>query len=360
MSPEEAALPVVTSPSRIAGSTTTTTAPPKSALAKPRVGSAGASARKSAHVVVPGPSPKSSAKAGSSSRQGADDGSSPGHTPYPSKAKVKAATAAADRSCSVAAASAAAGAAGSKAGTAAGTSSSVSHKKEVGYARAHSALKQYASKSATAEQQQSGSTPGASAKKAAAASPGVSSRLLQPTASYTAKTKAAAAADADPLVWSPPLTPEASDAAASQGGSSAAAAGAAASRPRLASKVVVPSPAAGSKAGREPSMAALKRSIKEKMAAKAQATVQEHGSSSAGQVRCRVCIYGCSLCVMRVCWHCTCGDAALCADPVRCQATTCACFCCLCMQLATLFRRSTRHVSAGWLCSCSRMYPEFA
>jgi hypothetical protein len=281
MSPEVVVLPVVTSPSRTAGSTSTTAAPPKSALAKPRVGSAGASVRKSAHVVVPGPSPKSSAKAGSSSRQAADDGSSPGHTPYPSKAKVKAATAAADRTCSLTAAAAA----GAKAGAAA-SSSSVSHKKKVGYARAHSALKHYATKSATAEQQAAGSV-GASNKKAAAASPGVSSRLLQPTASYMAKTKAAAAADADPLVWSPPLTPEASDAAAVPQSGSGAAGGAVASKPRLASKVVVPSPAG--KAAGEPSMASLKRSIREKLAAKAQATLAQDSSSSAGKVSRALC-----------------------------------------------------------------------
>lgn len=270
VSPELAALPVVTSPNRQAGSRTTTTAPPKSALAKPKATeSAGpktaSTARKSAHVVVPGPSPKGTGKttAGSSSRYsmgGAEDGSSPGHTPYPSKAKVKAATAAADRNSTAAAAG-------------------VSHKKEIGYARAHSALKQYASKSATAEQQ-AGDVDAISAPGSAmnTASPGLASRLLQPTASFKAKARGGAAPEADPLVWGPPPGPATPPAAA--------AVVVAGPRPRLASKVVVPSPPKAVAA--EPSMGQLKRSIKEVAAAKARATVAEHHSRIEAEKVCSV------------------------------------------------------------------------
>lgn len=251
--------------SRFTSSQATTAAPPKSAMAKPKDAATAdkkAAGRKSAHVVLPNPSPvKSSSKPvtgrhsmpGSSSGAGNDTSSSPGHTPFPTKSKVRAATAAAE--CAAAA-------------------KDVTLKKEIAYARAHSALKHYSSKPEQQTDEEMGSPAAAPASASKKSSSGgsrsttVTSRLLQPTASSMAKYRTSLTSEVDTHVWSPPEA-EASAAAPAAAGSI---------KPRLASKVVVPSPVQKQKA--EPSIKALKRAIKDKAEKKAKATVAEHKSSS--------------------------------------------------------------------------------
>lgn len=244
---------------RHTGSRSTPAAMPKSAMAKPKsaVGVAGKETeRKSAHVVLPGPSPvKSTAKpaAGRTNIAGgggaaSNDSSSPGHTPFPTKSKIRAATTAADR--------------------AAAAGKEVSLKKEIAYTRAHSALKQYSNKAdQQADLKADGSSPGeappSANKSSGSGGKVVSSRLLQPTASSMAKHRSSLASDADPHVWP---APESEGSVAAVGSS----------RPRLASKVVVPSPPPKV----EPSMKALKRAIKEKTEQKAKATVAENQSTA--------------------------------------------------------------------------------
>ena len=96
---------------------------------------------------------------------------------------------------------------------------------------------------------------------------------MQPTASSSAKARYSGASDGpDALMWSPPAASEPTAAAAVRSPGAATAAAGGSSRPRLASKIVVPSPPPASS---DPSLKALKRSIKSKVAEKAQATVQE-------------------------------------------------------------------------------------
>lgn len=250
-----AAADATTSPAgRMTGSRSTTAAPPKSALAKPKDAEAAdpkTTARKSAHVMLPDPSPvKGSYKPGLPGSSN-DSSSSPGHTPFPTKSKVWAATSAADRAAAAAA-------------------KEVNLKKEIAYARAHSALKHY-STSSTPEQQVEDSldTAAAAAGKKGSSSGGakpVTSRLLQPTASSRAKSRSSLTSDIDSYIWAPP-----------EADLSSAAVAAVPSKPRLASKVVIPSPPA--KAA-EPSMKAIKRAIKERTVKKAKDTLAEERSAA--------------------------------------------------------------------------------
>jgi hypothetical protein len=195
-------------------------------------------------------------------------GGSPGHTPFPSKAKVRAATAAATSA-----------AASRSAAAAAGTSKGPSHKKEMALAAAHSALKHYSKAVGHAAE---GSPDGGRWQASGSPSPtipNVSSRLIQHTASSSAKSRYSGASDGpDAHMWSPPAEAAAAEAAAAEPGAGA-------SKPRLASKIVVPSPAAAAPA---PSLKALKRSIKSKVAEKAQATLQE-GMADAAAVSVILC-----------------------------------------------------------------------
>jgi hypothetical protein len=196
-------------------------------------------------------------------------GRSPGHTPFPTKAKVRAATAAAT-------AAAASRAAAAPAGAAAGAApSGPSHKKEMARAAAHSALKRYSKSVASEAEGPNAATPsptgGFSVRRGSSSPsptiPNVSSRLMQPTAASSAKARYSGASEQpDSVMWSPPS------------GHEAAAAGS--SRPRLASKIVVPSPAAP--AAGDVSLKALKRSIKSKVAEKAHATLKEGRADTLG------------------------------------------------------------------------------
>lgn len=162
------------------------------------------------------------------------------------------------------AAATSAAAARSAAAAAAGASKAPSHKKEMALAAAHSALKRYSKAAGDAVD---GSPDGGRWQASGSPSPTipyVSSRLMQPTASSTAKSRYSGASDGpDAHMWSPPVDAPAVEASGHMAGSS---------RPRLASKIVVPSPAAAPAA---PSLKALKRSIKSKVEQKAQATLQE-------------------------------------------------------------------------------------
>lgn len=226
----------------------------------------------SLHVSAPaGRSAPGSAAARFTDGQKQQAGGSPGHTPFPSKAKVRAATAAAG-------AAAASRSAAAPAAAAAAAPKGPSHKKEMARAAAHSALKRYSkSVAAEAEGPDAGTpspTAGSSVRRGSTSPsptiPNVSSRLMQPTAASSAKARYSGASEQpDSEMWSPPSAHEA-----------AAAAAAGSSRPRLASKIVVPSPAAP--AAGDVSLKALKRSIKSKVAEKAHATLKEAHADTLG------------------------------------------------------------------------------
>lgn len=183
---------------------------------------------------------------------------SPGRTPFPTRAKAAAAAAASHAAAAAAATQAAPRCGAAKAGGA-------SKKKTAAIATAHGLLQQYSNAQAAARCGGGGgephpggppaprrTTPGSGSPSSAAAT----TRLLQPTASSAAKARPRGTtpdAGGMPLVVSAaPVAPVAPPARP---------------RPRVASKVVVPSPPSRST---EPSLRSLCREIKSRTAMAAQ------------------------------------------------------------------------------------------